>query len=337
MKIVFVYCPIPLQGKYNGIVSQCLTWADGLRNNGHDVYLASPWDTCDWSSFDIIHIFGSTDMWFYGFINELLLINHRIVWSPICDNIDKPCIQYAKSLLGIKEIGIFSLPYVRRLTYHLPILVCTRSEYEKNYISHSYHIPLSKIEVVPLSMTKSDAVVIGVKEDFCFHLSALFHPRKNVLRLVKAANKYGFRLVLAGSVGSDNEFKAIRDEIGDNKRIQVLGKITDQEKEFLYQRAKVFALPSISEGVGIVALDAAHYGCDIVITEIGGPKEYYGKYAECVNPYDIDDIGSKIMKSLSSTKQPMLKKHVDINYSIQSVLQRLEEMYCRRLCLNVRD
>lgn len=45
------------------------------------------------------------------------------------------------------------------------------------------------------------------------------------------------------------------------------------------------------EGVGIVAVDAAIYGCEIVITNIGGPKEYYDNMAYTVNPYNIDDIG----------------------------------------------
>src|SRR5690606_27226277 len=108
-----------------------------------------------------------------------------------------------------------------------------------------------------------------------------------------------FRLVLAGSTGSEEEFRPIKEEIGDATNIEVLGFISEETKLDLYSKAKVFALPSLWEGVGIVALDAAVFGCKIVITKNGGPKEYYNGMAEVVDPLDIDSIGTSILKLLN--------------------------------------
>lgn len=328
MKIAYVFCPIPHHGRLNGIISQCITWANGLRKFGHEVQLITAWETYNWPEFDVIHVFGSTDIWYYNFIKEMLKLNPCIVWSPICDNMDKPIIQHLKSLLGSQILNLFSLPYIRRLTYQLPIQVSVRSLYEREYISDSYNVPNSKFHIAPLGMSYNDDFTIGGKENFCFHLSTLYQPRKNVLRLVKAAKKYQFQLVLAGSMGNENEFCPIRDEIEGCDNIKVLGRVSEEEKLSLYKRAKVFALPSISEGVGIVALDAAHFGCDIVITNVGGPQEYYpDNLVWKVNPYSIDEIGMAIVSALQNTHQPQIKKYVDANYSEKSVIGKLLHSY----------
>ena len=330
MKIAFVFCPIPHHGCLNGIVSQCLTWADSLRNEGHQVDLITSWETYEWGTYDVIHVFGSTDIWFLGFITRILSYNPKVVWSPICDNIDSPLIQRFKSYVALPQMGLFSLPYIRRKTYLLPIRISVRSQHERNYISQAYGVPMDKFDIVPLGISSDigcDSLSIYAKENFCFHLSTLYQRRKNVIRLVKAARKYGFRLVLAGTTGTEEEFRPISEVIAGSNNIKVLGRISEEKKIELYRRAKVFALPSISEGVGIVALDAAHYGCDIVITNVGGPKEYYADLAWKVDPYDVDAIGNAICSAMVQTHQPNLKTNIDLNYSPKAIVKSLLASY----------
>jgi glycosyltransferase involved in cell wall biosynthesis len=330
MKIAYIFCPIPHHGRLNGIVSQCLTWADSLRNEGHQVDLITSWETHEWGTYDVIHVFGSTDIWFYGFITGILSYNPKVVWSPICDNIDSPLIQRFKSHVALPQMGLFSLPYIRRKTYLLPIRISVRSQHERNYISQAYGVPMDKFDIVPLGISSDigcDGSSICAKENFCFHLSTLYQGRKNVIRLVKAARKYGFKLVLAGTTGTEEEFRPISEEIAGSNNIEVLGRISEEKKIELYKRAKVFALPSISEGVGIAALDAAHYGCDIVITNVGGPKEYYADLAWIVDPYDVDAIGNAICSAMVQTHQPNLKTNIDLNYTNKAIVKSLLASY----------
>ena len=93
--------------------------------------------------------------------------------------------------------------------------------------------------------------------------------------------------------------------------------------------AKVFALPSLNEGVGLVALEAAIHGCNIVITNLGGPKEYYNKeMVELVNPYDIDDIGKAIVRAMEDCgSQPSLRKELKKKYNVSSCVDQLIESY----------
>jgi glycosyltransferase involved in cell wall biosynthesis len=101
----------------------------------------------------------------------------------------------------------------------------------------------------------------------------------------------------------------------------------------LYNKAKVFALPSINEGVGLVALEAAMHGCDIVITNLGGPKEYYPRgMVQTVNPYDIDDIGEAVIKALDdTTSQPQLREHIKNTYNVSSCTDKLIDYYSKIL------
>jgi glycosyltransferase involved in cell wall biosynthesis len=108
-----------------------------------------------------------------------------------------------------------------------------------------------------------------------------------------------------------------------------LGFVSDEELNLLYNRAKVFALPSINEGVGLAALEAAICGCNIVITDLGGPKEYYEKEsAELVNPYDVDDIGKAVLRAMDNNlAQPKLRDTLIKKYNVSACVDKLIACY----------
>ena len=101
-------------------------------------------------------------------------------------------------------------------------------------------------------------------------------------------------------------------------------KLSDEELIAYYKKCKVFALPSLLEGVGMVALEAAAYGAEIVLTNIGAPKEYWDGHAELVNPYNIDDIGKAIVKCLNKDlSQSLMLNFIRENYSLEACTRKL--------------
>jgi glycosyltransferase involved in cell wall biosynthesis len=139
--------------------------------------------------------------------------------------------------------------------------------------------------------------------------------------------KYQFKLVLAGNLRNEQERKQLDSWINGASNIEYKGFVTEEEKLDLYARAKVFALPSTNEGVGIVALEAAAYGCDIVITSLGGPHEYYADMAKVVNPYSMDEIGVAVKDLLGGCSyQPMLSEYIDYKYSLMAISKELESV-----------
>ena len=318
----------------NGITGQALTWAQILGDyTPIQVTLVNSWQSYDYQKGDIVHLFGSGGVWFHDVAKQLKEKECKVVWSPICDNIDSPNIQRMKAYMGSKRLQLFSYPMIRRLAYNLMDRVFVRSNYEKEYIKKAYGVNERIIDVIPLSMSYNNLDTIDTvhREKICLHISSIYQERKNVLRLIKAAKKYNFRLLLAGDKGSVSQFEPLEKEIEGNRNIEVLGYISEEQKVDLYKRAKVFALPSIKEGVGIVALDAAHFGCEIVITNIGGSKEYYADMAHQVNPLDVDSIGKAVIHAMGSGNgfQPKLSERVNKMYSQQSIANDLYIAYNR--------
>jgi glycosyltransferase involved in cell wall biosynthesis len=166
------------------------------------------------------------------------------------------------------------------------------------------------------------------KEPFCLHMSLLTDERKNVKRLIEAAKKYQFKLVLGGKLHNEKQLQLLNSWIDNTPNIEYKGFLSNEQLIDLYKRARVFALPSTNEGVGIVGLEAASLGCDIVLTSLGGPKEYYNNLAEIVNPFDVDEIGKAVVKYLQGhTNQPMLGEYVRKQYSLKNISKQLETSY----------
>ena len=196
-----------------------------------------------------------------------------------------------------------------------------------------YGISQDKIALVPLSYRDIDYHPEIQKEPFCLFAGTMTQPRKNVPRLIEAAKKYKFQLKLVGNTGNTESEAYLQSLINNYPNIEILGFVSDKELVSLYNRAKVFALPSINEGVGLVALEAAMHGCDIVITNIGGPKEYYpSEMVQLVNPYDTDDIGQAVLRAMEdSSSQPKLRNLLEKSFNVSYCTDLLIHNYSRIL------
>jgi len=328
MRIAFILNPTAMcSGDSNGVKNQARTWKSCLEGEGHNVDEISVWDNYQWEKYDIIHIFGF-GLWLPNLVQSLYKFNKNIVISPIIDS-NRSYVSYKlASNFGSSVFRLYSPNYALKESLKHIKAVFVRSVYESKFISLSLNFDSNNIFKVPVGITLPSPEKKYKKKKFCFHVSSIYQKRKNVVRLINAAQKYHFDLVLAGAKGSEEQFKKIKDAINGSKYINVLGFIDKEELLSLYMKARVFALPSLYEGVGIVALDAAAYGCDIVITERGGPKEYYNNMAKTINPESVDEIGQSILEFLNGeTFQPDLQKHVIENYSQEAITNQIINSY----------
>jgi glycosyltransferase involved in cell wall biosynthesis len=326
MRIAFVLS-YPVLSPTNGVVSQALTWKKGLEQLGNQVVLINMWEKNDWKSFDIVHFFGF-GVYMRDLINGLVKINPNIVLSPILDpyySINKLKIY---SHWGSSRLGLTNPYYALSGIKNKIKLFFARSEFEKEYLVKGFGLKPEQCLIVPLSF---DIIIPNTpieKEPFCLHISLLMDERKNVKRLIQAAIKYQFKLILGGKIHNGNDIKTLYRWIGTNKNIEYRGYLSSEEMLSLYSRAKVFALPSTNEGVGIVALEAASLGCDVVITSWGGPKEYYPNMAKVVNPYSVNEIGQAVVDLLrGETYQPHLSSYIRKQFSIESTAKKLIHSY----------
>lgn len=307
----------------NGIVSQGLTWKKGLESLGHKVILINMWDKNDWKSFDAILFYGFS-VYSCDFIETLYTVNKNIIIAPILDPDYSITALKIYSHWGSCKLRLTN-PFYRLHTITDKIkTILVRSEFEKKYMVNGFGFPAEKCKIVRLSCGITSPDILPQKEPFCLHISLLCDKRKNVKRLIEAAKKYNFRLVLAGKLRNQEEQQLLHSWIGNADNIEYHGFISEEEKMDLYSRAKVFALPSTNEGVGIVALEAAAMGCDIVITKLGGPHEYYEDKAKIVDPYNVDEIGQAVKYFIDgNTFQPELSMFINREYSPHNISNKL--------------
>ena len=123
--------------------------------------------------------------------------------------------------------------------------------------------------------------------------------RKNVARLVEAfeATQAGWKLVLAGSFGFGAQEALDRIERSPRKSdIQVSGYVPDHILESLYQRAAIFAFPSLDEGFGMPILDAMAHGVPVLTSNVSAMPEVSGDAALLVDPSDVTSIAAGLEK-----------------------------------------
>ncbi|AGB29482.1 glycosyltransferase [Prevotella dentalis DSM 3688] len=314
-----------------GVVNQGKMWKDGLELLGHSVDLVNYWDSYKWADYDAIIVLGM-GLEHVSLINEISKYNKHVISAPILD--PDPSISW--NMFRIKarySLGWFKhfsgFRGMRHLFYGFEQLnaYLVRSNYEADFLTKVFKIKRKRIFIVPLSYRNKDINYFPEKEDFCFHVSRLDAPNKNVRRLIEAAKKYQFRLILAGFINGEDNKTLLLDQIRNYPNISYIGTLPDDKLNHYYEKAKVFALPSTNEGVGLVALEAAAYGAEILMTNLGGPQEYYKGMAELVNPYSIDEIGQAICKLMKEGKaQPQLMNYIKKEYSLRACSVKLEKV-----------
>ena len=218
MKIAYILYPEAIiSGDSNGVKSQARVWVKALLEKGHNVEELNGWGNYDWKTFDIIHVFG-TGVWLHNFVRILAKINDNIVVSPIIDSIQTPFKYKISTFFGFEKLRLSSPTYALKKSLPYVKGVFVRSNYESLFFRKSMNLSDEKIFNIPLSFDNEvckDQKNIGCKENFCLHISSIYQERKNVIRLIKAAKKYRFDLVLAGAKGTTEQFMPILKEISE--------------------------------------------------------------------------------------------------------------------------
>lgn len=327
MKIAFLFNRLRVY-KGDGIVSQALTWKRILESRGHHVDLASSWSYIDYSEYDMVQLFGKP-INLLNDIRGLEMKTKNLVVAPIFDKDPSHTFVTYKflSFLGSERLRTYNNFYALRKVKKLVKGCLVRSQYEANVMRDVFGYDVDQCKIVMLSNGTASEPFSLEREKFCLHFSRLGDSRKNVKKLIDASEKYQFRLVLGGML-KESEMAEFDSWMKGKHYTTYLGYLSDEKKRELCMKAKVFALPSFVEGVGLAALEAATLGCDIVITDTGGPKEYYNGLAKVVNPNSIDEIGQAVKFFLDgNTYQPTLSEHIISNFSDERVAENLEKVY----------
>jgi glycosyltransferase involved in cell wall biosynthesis/Tfp pilus assembly protein PilF len=133
----------------------------------------------------------------------------------------------------------------------------------------------------------------GVK-DFVLCVGRI-ESRKNQLMLLKALEDSDLTVVLAGGGFSyQPEYEAAVRAFKRKGRTIVLDRVTPDMLSSAYAACRVHVLPSWYELPGLVSLEAAAHGKNIVVTRTGTTEDYVGTVAFYCQPWDPDSIKAAI-------------------------------------------
>lgn len=303
----------------HGVVAQARQQAEALESIGHTVDLLNPWQWRDIKDLDVLHVFSVCSLFPVfkdGFPSPRSTL---VAYSPIIDsNQSFKTYRYAADL-GSFSSRLMTVPgIVRAQAQHSDVVIC-RSQHELRRVTESLGVPMGKAAIVLNGSSEprapdisADSIIdsLGLPKKFVLHISAFTQERKNALRLAQAAVELGFPLVIAGRETAGPVLDELRRRMKHHQGIILLGFVDESTKAALYARCNVFCLPSYHEGTGLVAVEAASYGANLVITKNGGPPDYFLEMAEYVDPFDVSDIRRGLAAAWDRPRDDRLKSHL---------------------------
>lgn len=151
--------------------------------------------------------------------------------------------------------------------------------------------------------------------------------RKNQLMLLKALEDLDLPLVLAGGGFSyQPDYEAAVRSFKRRGKTLILDRISPELLASAYAAAKVHALPSWFELPGLVSLEAAYYGCNIVATGVGTTKDYLGEDAFYCNAEDANSILNAVLAAYYAPQRTSLSEKVK-TYNWDKTAQATLDVY----------
>lgn len=153
------------------------------------------------------------------------------------------------------------------------------------------------------------------------------NARKNLGRALEAAVASDF--VAAGGrvlvVGS-GEYSGVESELPHDiqahvraGRVFFLGRVSDAELKWLYGHAAALIYASLDEGFGLPPVEAAQFGCPVVVSDLTVFRETTEGRAVFVDPMDIDSIRRGIDSAASSRAEARVRA----DYTWSSVVEAM--------------
>jgi len=189
----------------------------------------------------------------------------------------------------------------------------------RTLIEH-FSTPPTKISLVPNGLRSylrrvTDPILLeatrhkfGLKSPLVLGVGTL-EPRKNHLGLIQAfhkaassSNKQARPAMLAIAGGEGWMYEETRQavaELGLEKKVRFLGRVSDLDLMLLYSLADVFVFPSFYEGFGVPPLEAMACGAPVITSNTSSLPEVVGDAALLVDPHDSGAIAQAILRVLA--------------------------------------
>ena len=152
-------------------------------------------------------------------------------------------------------------------------------------------------------------------------------PVKNQLSLIRALNGTNYKVFIIGSpsLNAIDYYHECKKIALDN--ITFIARVEQNQLAQIYKAAKVHILCSWFETCGLVSLEAAYMGCNVVITKKGDQKDYFQNHAFYCDPYDTNSILNAVNDAYNSQYNKELKDRICKNFLWEITAAKTLEAY----------
>ena len=315
--------------------------------------------------FDIIHFFGIMRIHdLYPYFLQAKKYHKKIIVTPIYENLNlldkygrvgwegffanilsndlkelgKGLLRAVKDKKQLKSAFLqFLAPYSKQQKDILSSAdsIFVTSYGEMNDLRKKFAIPKSRFSIVPICIDKENS---QAGEDLFVRKYGLrnfvvsvgrIEPKKNQLNILKAIKDTEIEILFIGST-SLYHMSYVNDflkQLRNTPNAKYLGYLDRKMLLSAYAAANVHVLASWFEVIGVVNLEAAINGCNIVTTANGYTKEYLGNLAWYCDPAKVDSIKTAIIKAYNSTRRNNLKNLILERYTWDKIIPKIIEVY----------
>ncbi|MFN8388683.1 MAG: glycosyltransferase [Bdellovibrionota bacterium] len=137
-----------------------------------------------------------------------------------------------------------------------------------------------------------------------------FETRKNQFMLLKALEESDLTVVFAGGGFTYQPgYAALCRQFKRKGNTVFLDRLDGPMLASAFQAAKVHALPGWLELPGIVSIEAAQFGTNVVVTDYGTARDYFGDFAYYCRPDDPESIFNSVMAAYYAPPKAGLREH----------------------------
>lgn len=338
---VLIAFPDALLTRAGGLRTQVERTCAELTNLGVNIVFFNPNKEYDFSAYDLVHIFSmNTPTYFKALIfkGKIPLVFSSVMWR----NGSRKKIRFLVELFRKSPYMLLNDTLTCREMSTWANLILPNTDAEALWLKEAVGVDINKCFTVPngaddffenksLDQLKISST-IKYDHDFILCVSVL-STRKNLINLANVAYKLNYPLVLVGPVVDVVVEDHIKKLISQGANIEILGFLENSSNEigYLFRKCKVFCLPSYYETPGIAALEAGLCGANLVITEVGGTKEYFNDYAIYIDPYNIDSLEKGLKnaweREWSEGDKSALAEHIRNNFAWSAVAKKTLDAY----------
>ncbi|MEI9919622.1 MAG: glycosyltransferase family 1 protein [Bacteroidota bacterium] len=208
--------------------------------------------------------------------------------------------------------------------------VITVSKFSESEIRKYLNVKANKIEVIYngvdhnlFRIINDNAGLTAIKKKYNLPDRFILYvgnvkPHKNLRNVIEAMKKLGgdHRLVIVGKkhgfiTGDPLLFQQIEQDKSFAGRVIFTDFVPNEDLPYLYNLASLFVFPSFYEGFGLPPLEAMACGCTVVASNAASIPEVCGDAATYFDPFNVNEIASKISEALSGNREEQKRKGVE--------------------------